>query len=572
MFCPGIIASRYARKVLKAMSIRVKLLSILITLFVFIVALVGFNFHTFDQLKGDSPMVNASGSLRMKAYQLSWLSARLVSADGADADTIRKNIEEFIAQYDKILKGLDAGDPALNLTKTDDPAARAQLDVVKPRWEAYRAQVTAVMNADSLEARAAADAKVAASVADYVAEVNKLVGAYDAASQEKVAASKTVQEIVILLALIIVGGAFFVIFTQILRPLAMLTHSFADIAEGDGDLTQRMHAERDDEIGQIVQYFNKFVANLQTIMRGAQDAAEQVSALSTNLSQASSESSRAVEHVAHIITDVAGDANAQNADMQGLADRVTAIAGNMAQMLDYAQHSSELSVGSKENAEAGRTNVSNVSAQTDRLRGIVDEMNENVRTLTQYAEDINQIVDIIKELSGQTNLLALNAAIEAARAGESGRGFAVVAEEVRKLAENSGNAADEVTKKIADIRGQVTQTRTANDTLVRELDAIIAVVKGLTGALDTILESSRASADAVAEISALSRSTSSDTKDMETTTQGVAKSATHIASLSEDSAAAIEQQTASIEEFTATAENLAQLAANLEGLVGKFKV
>lgn len=258
--------------------------------------------------------------------------------------------------------------------------------------------------------------------------------------------------------------------------------------------------------------------------------------------------------------------------MQGLADRVTAIAGNMAQMLDYAQHSSELSVGSKENAEAGRTNVSNVSAQTDRLRGIVDEMNENVRTLTQYAEDINQIVDIIKELSGQTNLLALNAAIEAARAGESGRGFAVVAEEVRKLAENSGNAADEVTKKIADIRGQVTQTRTANDTLVRELDEIIAVVKGLTGALDTILESSRASADAVAEISALSRSTSSDTKDMETTTQGVAKSATHIASLSEDSAAAIEQQTASIEEFTATAENLAQLAANLEGLVGKFKV
>ena len=410
MFCPGI----------KAMSIRVKLLSILITLFVFIVALVGFNFHTFDELKGDSPMVNASGSLRMKAYQLSWLSARLVSADGADADTIRKNIEEFIAQYDKILKGLDAGDPALNLTKTDDPAARAQLDAVKPRWEAYRAQVTAVMNADSPEARAAADAKVAASVADYVAEVNKLVGAYDAASQEKVAASKTVQEIVILLALIIVGGAFFVIFTQILRPLAMLTHSFADIAEGDGDLTQRMHAERDDEIGQIVQYFNKFVANLQAIMRGAQDAAEQVSALSTNLSQASSESSRAVEHVAHIITDVAGDANAQNADMQGLADRVTAIAGNMAQMLDYAQHSSELSVGSKENAEAGRTNVSNVSAQTDRLRGIVDEMNENVRTLTQYAEDINQIVDIIKELSGQTNLLALNAAIEAARAGESG--------------------------------------------------------------------------------------------------------------------------------------------------------
>ena len=298
----------------------------------------------------------------------------------------------------------------------------------------------------------------------------------------------------------------------------------------------------------------------------------EVSALSSDLSQASGESSRAVEHVAHIITDVAGDASAQNADMQALADKVAGIAGNMTQMQGYAQCSADLSAGSKEHAAAGRTNVHNVSAQTDRLRGIVGEMNENVQTLTQYAEDINQIVDIIKELSGQTNLLALNAAIEAARAGETGRGFAVVAEEVRKLAENSGSAADEVTAKVTEIRSQVEQTRTANDTLVCALDEIIGVVEGLTGMLDTILESSSASASAVSEISALSSATSSDTKEMEERTQGVAKSATHIASLSEDSAAAIEEQTASIEEFTATAEHLATLAASLQDLVGKFKV
>lgn len=569
---PGTIYPRDTGKVLKAMSIRVKLISILVSLFIFIVALVGFNFHTFDELKGDSPMVNASGSLRMKAYQLSWLSARLVSADDAESGTIRKNIGEFIAQYDAILKGLDAGDPALNLTKTEDPAARAQLDALRPRWEAYKAQVNAVVAADAPDARAAADAKVAASVTDYVAAVNGLVSAYDAASQEKIAASKTVQEIIILLALVIVGGAFFIIFTQILRPLAMLTHSFADIAEGDADLTRQIHAERDDEIGRIVAYFNKFVAHLQTIMRGAQSAAAEVSALSSDLSQASGESSRAVDHVAHLITDMAGEANAQNTDMQSLAERVTAIAGNMTEMQSYAGHSAQLSGDSKDSADAGRTNVAGVSAQTDRLRGIVDEMNANVQSLTQYSEDINQIVDIIKELSGQTNLLALNAAIEAARAGETGRGFAVVAEEVRKLAENSGNAADEVTKKIAGIRGQVTQTRTANDTLVRELDEIVSVIGDLTGTLDTIFESSKKSADAVSEISALSESTAARTQEMETTAQGVAKSAAQIAGLSEDSAAAIEEQTASIESFTTAAENLSRLAANLEGLVGKFKV
>ncbi len=554
------------------MSIRTKLQSILILLFLFIVALVGLNFHTFDQLKDDSPAVNASGSLRMRAYQLSWLSARLVSADASQEGDIRTKIADFTAQYDRILAGLDKGDAEMKLAATDDPAARAQLEAVKPRWAAYRDQVDAVVKADTPEARSAADAAVAASVADYVAEVNKLVGAYDAASQAKIERSKHVQEGVIVLALFIVGGAFFLIFTQILRPLAALTRSFAGIAQGAGDLTQRIEAARDDEIGQVVRYFNTFVARLQNIMRGAQDAAREVSGLSSSLSQASSESSRAVEHVAHIITDVAGDASAQNADMQALADKVAGIAGNMTQMQGYAQRSADLSAGSKEHAAAGRTNVHNVSAQTDRLRGIVGAMNENVQTLTQYAEDINQIVDIIKELSGQTNLLALNAAIEAARAGETGRGFAVVAEEVRKLAENSGSAADEVTAKVTEIRSQVEQTRTANDTLVCALDEIIGVVEGLTGMLDTILESSSASASAVSEISALSSATSSDTKEMEERTQGVAKSATHIASLSEDSAAAIEEQTASIEEFTATAEHLATLAASLQDLVGKFKV
>ena len=112
----------------------------------------------------------------------------------------------------------------------------------------------------------------------------------------------------------------------------------------------------------------------------------------------------------------------------------------------------------------------------------------------------------------------------------------------------------------------------ANDTLVRELDEIVSVIGGLTGTLDTIFESSKKSADAVSEISALSESTAARTQEMETAAQGVAKSAAQIAGLSEDSAAAIEEQTASIESFTTAAENLSRLAANLEGLVGKFKV
>ena len=91
------------------MSIRSKLQSILILLFVFIVGLVGMNFFTFNELKGDSPAVNASGSLRMRAYQLAWGAARLVSADEGDAQTLRTSMQKDLADYDKILHRTRAG-------------------------------------------------------------------------------------------------------------------------------------------------------------------------------------------------------------------------------------------------------------------------------------------------------------------------------------------------------------------------------------------------------------------------------------------------------------------------------
>ena len=158
------------------MTIRTKLQAILIVLFVFIIGLVGLNFSTFNELKGDSPAVNASGSLRMRAYQLSWLSARLVSADEEQAAALRKTMQEYITAYDRILAGLEKGDAELNLLPVEDAAVQQQLAAVKPLWESYRSDVSAVSDAADEETRRTADAKVAGEVASYVAEVNKLVG------------------------------------------------------------------------------------------------------------------------------------------------------------------------------------------------------------------------------------------------------------------------------------------------------------------------------------------------------------------------------------------------------------
>ena len=554
------------------MSIRTKLQSILILLFVFIVGLVGLNFFTFNELKGDSPAVNASGSLRMRAYQLSWGAARLVSADGGDAQTLRTAMQKDLEDYDRILKGLEQGDAAMGLTAPTDEAVQRQLGVVKPLWEAYRSDVRAVAEGSDEEMRRAAEAKVAKEVAPFVAEVNKLVAAYDAASQTKIETSKNIQIGVILLAIFVVGGALWLILAQILRPLAALTESFRDIAGGEGDLTQQLHAERDDEIGRIVLHFNTFIGKLRTIMRGAQESAAEVAQLSGALSQASGESSQAVEQVAGSVTDVAGQANAQNGDMQKLADNVSQIAAHMAQMLASAERSAVLSADSEEKAADGRDGAARVAAQTDVLRDIVMTMDRNVQTLTQYAEDINQIIDLIKGISGQTNLLALNAAIEAARAGESGRGFAVVAEEVRKLAESSSLAADDVTAKMTGIRQQVHETRSANQELVSELEKITEAVGAVRTSLNAIAESSEETRRAAAEIVQLNQTASAGAQSVAGTSGHVAEAAKQIAGLSEESAAAMEEQSATMEQVVATAERLSGLSTKLDGLVGKFKV
>ena len=554
------------------MSIRSKLQSILILLFVFIVGLVGMNFFTFNELKGDSPAVNASGSLRMRAYQLAWGAARLVSADEGDAQTLRTSMQKDLADYDKILAGLAQGDAAMGLTAPSDEEVQRQLAAVKPLWEEYRSNVRGVIEGTDEEARRAAEGKVAQEVAPFVAEVNKLVVAYDAASQTKIETSKDIQLGVILLAIFVVGGALWLILTQILRPLAALTDSFHDISEGAGDLTQQLHAERDDEIGRIVLYFNTFVGKLRMIMRGAQESAAETAHLAGTLSKASGENSQAVEQVAGSVTNVAGQANAQNGDIQTLADNVTQIAENMAQMLASAERSATLAADSEEKAADGRNGAERVTAQTNDLREIVMTMDRNVQALTTYAEEINQIIELIKGLSGQTNLLALNAAIEAARAGESGRGFAVVAEEVRKLAENSSLAADDVTAKMESIRRQVHETQAANQELVAALAKITEAVGTVRSSLNDIAASSEESRRAAAEIVRLNQMASEGARSAADTSGHVAAAAKQIAGLSEESAAAIEEQSATMEQVVATAEQLSGLSSKMDGLVGKFKV
>ena len=276
------------------MSIHNKLRITLVALFVFIIGLVGLNFFTFAQIEGDSPAVNASGSLRMRAYQLSWLSARLVPAEGEEEMLIRQTMHAQIEEYDRILAGLAEGNADAGIRPAAEPAVAAQLQTVRSLWENYRNQVLSVLGAETAADQYAANRALSDSVTAYVAEVDKLVTAYDQASQAKIAVSKRIELVVIVLSVLIFIGSSYV-----------------------------------DEIGRIVCSFNSFVSDLRQLMQRAQACAAEVSGLSDNLWQASVENSRAVEYNAVAITNVAASANEQNDEIQMLTSSISGICAQM---------------------------------------------------------------------------------------------------------------------------------------------------------------------------------------------------------------------------------------------------
>jgi len=431
------------------------------------------------------------------------------------------------------------------------------------------------------------------------------------------------------------------------KDLDELSHVLQQLAKGD--LTgkfmvsaQPVQIESEDELGQMGHLFNQMVRKLhdssesfeQTMInlgklvdKVAEDAVK-VGRTSNDLAITANHAGEAagqvtnaiyeiavgmtqqVESIAQATAEVGQVSNAIEHVSMGAQDQATSIGSSLnitnqitidiEQVAINAQEGAEVAVEATGMARTGMQTVEKAIRSMEQIRYKVGSSSEKVKEMAEWSQQIGSVVKTIDEFATQTNLLALNAAIEASRAGEHGKGFGVVADHVRKLAENSANATQEVSSLIRNIQHTITEAVAAMNEGMEEVKTgvvhannaeqslnqiVLAVetvnqqVKDIAESAQVMSESSKNLLNSMVTVSSVVQENTALTQEMEASSTKVMFAIERIAKVSEESSdsvknisAATEEMSTQVDEVSNSAQTLSYMAEVLQGLVAQFKL
>ena len=330
-------------------------------------------------------------------------------------------------------------------------------------------------------------------------------------------------------------------------------------------------SQRKDELGDVHRALYDMTLKIGDLLKEVSKTTEQMAAASQQLNSSSMESANAATSVAQSVADAASVVVQQQTAVTNGTDSVASISQSVKSVSQETEEISQEADQAAKKAEAGNLVVEKSVNQIHSVEEKVRTTARLVDELGARSQEIGAIVDTISDLAGQTNLLALNAAIEAARAGEQGRGFAVVAEEVRKLAEQSATAAQQ----IADLIGRIQDdTSKAVASMDSDRQAVVQGAESVEGLRQVFEEINGLVIDVAGKIESMSDSiqhvadqSSEITNHMEQIDTGAAKVADNMQSIS----AATEEQSASAQEIASASDSLARQAQDVQENLQKFK-
>jgi methyl-accepting chemotaxis protein len=332
-----------------------------------------------------------------------------------------------------------------------------------------------------------------------------------------------------------------IILNRVIAPRLVVVSSALQKLAGK-DLTTHVTSTGSDEIGQMANAFNTCVGAIREVVEGVAQSAETLSSATTQIS------ARAVQS--------AGNAKTQSGKTNQIAAAAQEMTATIGEISHNAESAASASRTSAETAQQGGAVMRAAADTMEKIANATGTVSEKMTSLARRSEEIGKVVSVIQEISEQTNLLALNAAIEAARAGEHGRGFAVVAGEVRRLAERTKGATEEIAGTIRSIQEETRSTLEVMDASRTAVESGLGETARARKSLEEIIESS---------------------KQVEHQIQLIATAATEQTAASgeiSESAGQISQlaveNTQGAEEASEGMKNLAALANDLQGMIQQF--